>query len=52
MKLIEPSRQVKPNVGHAEGASGINSLIKAVLMLERKIIPPQIKFNDPNPKSK
>ncbi|KAL7916747.1 putative polyketide synthase [Trichoderma velutinum] len=41
---------IKPNVGHAEGASGINSLIKAVLMLERKTIPPQIKFNNPNPK--
>lgn len=41
---------VKPNIGHAESASGINSLIKAVLALERRIIPPNIKFNTPNPK--
>lgn len=43
---------VKPNVGHAEGASGLNSLIKCVLALENKIIPPNIKFEKPNPKSK
>lgn len=41
---------VKPNIGHAEGASGINSLIKTVLALEHKTIPPNIKFNTPNPK--
>ncbi|KAL8643711.1 MAG: hypothetical protein Q9226_008169, partial [Calogaya cf. arnoldii] len=40
---------VKPNIGHAEGASGINSLIKAVLALEHQIVPPNIKFNTPNP---
>lgn len=43
---------VKPNVGHSEGSSGLNSLIKCVLALEHKIIPPNIKFNNPNPKSK
>lgn len=42
---------VKPNVGHAWGASGLNSLIKAVLALEHRIIPPNIKFENPNPKS-
>ncbi|PYH97832.1 putative polyketide synthase [Aspergillus ellipticus CBS 707.79] len=31
---------VKPNFGHSEGASGITSLIKATLSLERTIIPP------------
>jgi acyl transferase domain-containing protein len=41
---------VKPNIGHAGGASGINSLIKAVLTLEHKIIPPNLKFMNPNPK--
>ncbi|KAG8162941.1 hypothetical protein KVR01_007419 [Diaporthe batatas] len=41
---------LKPNIGHAEGASGLNSLIKAVLMLEHKTIVPQIKFVHPNPK--
>ena len=43
---------VKPNVGHSEGASGITSIIKATLALEHEIIPPNIKFNTPNPKSK
>ncbi|KAL9094132.1 MAG: hypothetical protein Q9165_003547 [Trypethelium subeluteriae] len=41
---------VKPNVGHSEGASGITSLIKAVLALEHVTIPPNIKFNRPNPR--
>ena len=42
--------QVKPNVGHSEGASGITSIIKAILSLEHKTIPPNIHFNTPNPK--
>ncbi|KPI35158.1 Lovastatin diketide synthase LovF [Cyphellophora attinorum] len=41
---------VKPNVGHAEGASGLTSIFKAVLALEHGVIPPNIKFNLPNPK--
>ncbi|ROT42957.1 hypothetical protein SODALDRAFT_288666 [Sodiomyces alkalinus F11] len=41
---------VKPNVGHTEGASGLVSLIKAVMSLEHRTIPPNIKFNVPNPK--
>ncbi|RDA86109.1 hypothetical protein CP532_1175 [Ophiocordyceps camponoti-leonardi (nom. inval.)] len=41
---------VKPNVGHSEGASGLTSLIKTVLALEHQVIPPNIKFNTPNPK--
>lgn len=41
---------VKPNVGHSEGASGLTSLIKAVLSLENRTILPNIKFNTPNPK--
>ena len=43
---------MKPNVGHSEGASGLTSVIKAVLALENKTIPPNIKFNEPNPQSK
>jgi acyl transferase domain-containing protein len=43
---------VKPNVGHSEGASGITSVIKSILALENKTIPPNIKFNNPNPKSR
>ncbi|KAI1361572.1 putative polyketide synthase [Xylaria arbuscula] len=41
---------VKPNVGHSEGAAGLTSLIKCVLALERRMIPPNILFNTPNPK--
>jgi acyl transferase domain-containing protein len=44
--------QVKANVGHSEGASGITSLIKVILSLQHEMIPPNIKFNTPNPKSK
>ncbi|KAE9370652.1 hypothetical protein N431DRAFT_559764 [Stipitochalara longipes BDJ] len=39
---------VKPNIGHSEGASGVTSLIKAVLALEHETIPPNIKFHKPN----
>ncbi|WPH04990.1 polyketide synthase [Acrodontium crateriforme] len=41
---------VKPNLGHSEGASGLTSLMKAVLALEHQTIPPNIKFTSPNPK--
>ncbi|KAK4498761.1 hypothetical protein PRZ48_009271 [Zasmidium cellare] len=34
----------KPNFGHTEGASGLLSLLKAVLMLENRAIPPSIKY--------
>ncbi|KFY38193.1 hypothetical protein V494_04450 [Pseudogymnoascus sp. VKM F-4513 (FW-928)] len=41
---------VKPNFGHSEGASGITSIIKAIMALENQIIPPQVNFSTPNPK--
>ena len=41
---------IKPNLGHLEGASGLASLIKCVLALENRKIPPNIKFSNPNPK--
>ncbi|GKT93277.1 polyketide synthase [Colletotrichum tofieldiae] len=40
----------KPNIGHSEGASGITSLIKSILALEHRIIPPNIKFDNPIPR--
>ncbi|GLA51103.1 hypothetical protein AnigIFM63604_007447 [Aspergillus niger] len=41
--------QVKPNLGHPEGAAALNSIMKSVLSLERGIILPNIKFDTPNP---
>ena len=40
---------VKTNIGHLEGAAGLIGVIKAVLALERQIIPPNMLFEDPNP---
>ncbi|GLA94111.1 hypothetical protein AtubIFM57143_001057 [Aspergillus tubingensis] len=42
---------VKPNVGHMEGASGLTSVIKAVLSLEHGQIPPNIYFETPHPQN-
>ncbi|KAK7977184.1 hypothetical protein PG988_004674 [Apiospora saccharicola] len=41
---------VKTNIGHTESASGLASLIKVVLALEKGQIPPSINFESPNPK--
>ncbi|KAI1776601.1 fatty acid synthase S-acetyltransferase [Hypoxylon cercidicola] len=41
---------VKPNLGHSEGSSGLVSIMKMVLALENRIIPPNIRFTSPNPK--
>ncbi|ETS77656.1 hypothetical protein PFICI_09718 [Pestalotiopsis fici W106-1] len=40
---------VKANVGHLEGAAGIAGLIKAILVVEKGIIPKQINYDRPNP---
>ena len=40
---------VKSNVGHLEGASGIAGVIKAILVLENAIIPPNASFERLNP---
>ncbi|KAL4860896.1 hypothetical protein BDV12DRAFT_208692 [Aspergillus spectabilis] len=39
---------VKSNVGHGEGASGLTAIIKAVLALKHRIIPPNMHFKNPN----
>lgn len=39
---------VKSNIGHLEGASGLASLIKTVMVLEKGIIPPNIWFERSN----
>jgi acyl transferase domain-containing protein/aryl carrier-like protein len=40
---------VKTNVGHLDATAGIAGLIKAVLALDRKLIPPSLNFEAPNP---
>lgn len=41
---------VKSNVGHLDSAAGIAGMIKTVLVLEHKLIPPSINYERPNPK--
>ncbi|MFC7440510.1 type I polyketide synthase [Laceyella putida] len=41
---------VKGNVGHLSAASGVTGLIKTVLALKHKQIPPSLHFKTPNPK--
>jgi phthiocerol/phenolphthiocerol synthesis type-I polyketide synthase E len=40
---------VKTNIGHLDRASGVASLIKTILMLQHKEIPPSLNFEKPNP---
>ncbi|KVE43527.1 type I polyketide synthase [Burkholderia sp. BDU5] len=40
---------VKSNIGHLDTAAGIASLLKAVLAVERRAIPPSLHFRKPNP---
>jgi phthiocerol/phenolphthiocerol synthesis type-I polyketide synthase E len=41
---------VKTNIGHLDTASGVAGLIKTVLALKHKQIPPSLHFEEPNPK--
>lgn len=41
---------VKSNLGHLEGASGVAGVIKALLVLEKALIPPNNNFEKVNPK--
>ncbi|WPH00651.1 iterative type I polyketide synthase [Acrodontium crateriforme] len=41
---------IKSNTGHLEGAAGVAGVIKAILVLESGIIPPNANFEKVNPK--
>jgi acyl transferase domain-containing protein/acyl carrier protein len=41
---------VKTNVGHLDAAAGVTGLIKVILSLKHRLIPPSLNFKKPNPK--
>ena len=40
---------VKTNIGHTDAAAGVSGLIKTILALKHKLIPPSLHFETPNP---
>ena len=40
---------VKTNIGHLEAAAGVTGLIKLVLSLQQRMIPPHLHFERPSP---
>jgi acyl transferase domain-containing protein/NADPH:quinone reductase-like Zn-dependent oxidoreductase/acyl carrier protein/NADP-dependent 3-hydroxy acid dehydrogenase YdfG len=45
-----PIGSVKTNLGHLEPASGMAGLVKALLVLKHREVPPSINLGTPNPK--
>ncbi|TVP78024.1 MAG: SDR family NAD(P)-dependent oxidoreductase [Puniceicoccaceae bacterium] len=41
---------IKTNFGHTEAAAGIAGVLKAILVLQRRMVPPSLHFKQPNPK--
>lgn len=40
---------VKTNIGHLDAAAGVTGLIKTVLALKHRVLPPSLNFEKPNP---
>jgi phthiocerol/phenolphthiocerol synthesis type-I polyketide synthase E len=40
---------VKGNVGHLDAAAGVTGLIKTVLALKNRLLPPSLHYTEPNP---
>ncbi|HEX8472818.1 MAG TPA: SDR family NAD(P)-dependent oxidoreductase [Pyrinomonadaceae bacterium] len=40
---------VKTNIGHLDAAAGVASLMKTILSLKHRMIPPSLHFEEPNP---
>ncbi|ATB32462.1 type I polyketide synthase [Melittangium boletus] len=40
---------VKTNIGHTEGAAGLAGMMKVVMALQHRAIPPSLHFQTPNP---
>ena len=40
---------IKSNIGHSEGASGLCSLAKACIIMQTRLIPPNLHYKKPNP---
>lgn len=49
-KLFCAIGSVKTNIGHLDAAAGVTGLIKTVLALRNKALPPSLNFTEPNPK--
>ncbi|MDF5726640.1 MAG: amino acid adenylation domain-containing protein [Rhizonema sp. PD38] len=41
---------LKTNIGHLDAAAGVAGIIKTILALKHKLIPPSLNFEQPNPR--